>query len=549
MVLIAYPSSLGNSTTFTKAMWEASPYNSPTVVELGEGWVAIGNSAFQSSAITSIEIPASVTSIGNNVFNLCANLTTVTFAAGSGLTAIGTYSFRQTAIASIIIPASVTSIGTNAFNQCASLTSVTFIASTGTTTGGVIGITIGDDAFHTTTVLASVFIKDGQVIKDSSATDITTTLSTTGAFFGSSASVVIRSYEIAGTGVFGGGNYTGAGSPPYTVLTNSDATGWTAIGGSAFDATALTSIIIPASVISIGVHAFNDCTSLTTVTFAAGSGLTAIGDYAFQQTALTSIIIPASVTSIGQYGFYGCADLTSVTFAADSQLATLGGTQIFTSSGLTTFTAPSPVLNLFGVSGGPNQTVSGKSGVTVNTLAPPPPPPAPICFPAGTPILTDQGEVDIDKIDPEKHTIRANKIEGITKTIGIEDYVVMIKKDAFTRNVPCRDTIISANHKIMFNNQMVQACKFVDKSEFSDKIYKVEYTGYTLYNVLLENKHDLMTVNNIIAETLSPTSVNAWLFRKMKSDISNVERKEAMDAYMKRVFPAPVLSCIMIGCK
>jgi hypothetical protein len=125
----------------------------------------------------------------------------------------------------------------------------------------------------------------------------------------------------------------------------------------------------------------------------------------------------------------------------------------------------------------------------------------------------------------------------------------MIKKDAFTRNVPCRDTIISANHKIMFNNQMVQACKFVDKSEFSDKIYKVEYTGYTLYNVLLENKHDLMTVNNIIAETLSPTSVNAWLFRKMKSNLSNVERKAAMDAYMQRVFPAPVLSCIMIGCK
>jgi hypothetical protein len=184
-------------------------------------------------------------------------------------------------------------------------------------------------------------------------------------------------------------------------------------------------------------------------------------------------------------------------------------------------------------------------------LPPPAPsaPPAPICFPAGTPVLTDQGEIAIDKIDPKKHTIRANKIDGITETTSIENYVVMIKKDAFSKNVPCRDTIISANHKIMFNNQMVKANEFVKKREYYNKIYKVEYTGYTLYNVLLENKHDLMTVNNIIAETLSPTSVNAWLFRKMKSDISNVERKEAMDAYMKRVFPAPVLSCIMIGCK
>ena len=96
---------------------------------------------------------------------------------------------------------------------------------------------------------------------------------------------------------------------------------------------------------------------------------------------------------------------------------------------------------------------------------------------------------------------------------------------------------------------MVQAREFLDKKEFANKIYKMDYTGETLYNVLLENRHCVMVVNNLIAETLSPTSVNAWLFRKMKSDISNVERKEAMDAYMKRVFPAPVLSCIMIGCK
>jgi surface protein len=165
----------------------------------------------------------------------------------------------------------------------------------------------------------------------------------------------------------------------------------------------------------------------------------------------------------------------------------------------------------------------------------PPAPPAPICFPAGTPVLTDQGEIAIDKIDPKKHTIRANKIDGITETTSIENYVVMIKKDAFSKNVPCRDTIISANHKIMFNNQMVKANEFVKKREYYNKIYKVEYTGYTLYNVLLENKHDLMTVNNIIAETLSPTSVNAWLFRNMKSVKNSMERQEILDKYMSRL--------------
>ena len=94
---------------------------------------------------------------------------------------------------------------------------------------------------------------------------------------------------------------------------------------------------------------------------------------------------------------------------------------------------------------------------------------------------------------------------------------------------------------------MVQAREFLDKSEFNETIYKMDYTGETLYNVLLENKHCVMAVNNLIAETLSPTNVNAWLFRKMKSDISNAERKEVMDAYMQRVFPAPAFSTIIVG--
>jgi hypothetical protein len=101
----------------------------------------------------------------------------------------------------------------------------------------------------------------------------------------------------------------------------------------------------------------------------------------------------------------------------------------------------------------------------------------------------------------------------------------------------------------MFNNQMIQAREFVDKNMYPDYIYKIPYSGYTLYNVLLEDKHDLMIVNNLLAETLSPTSLNAWLFRKLKSDISNEERTEVMDAYMQRLFPAPVISSFVVGCK
>ena len=97
---------------------------------------------------------------------------------------------------------------------------------------------------------------------------------------------------------------------------------------------------------------------------------------------------------------------------------------------------------------------------------------------------------------------------------------------------------------------MIQAREFVDKNMYPDHIYKIPYSGYTLYNVLLEDKHDLMIVNNLLAETLSPDSINAWLFRKLKSDdISNAERKEVMDTYMQRLFPEPVISSFMLGCK
>jgi len=543
-----------------------------------------------SNNITSVIIPATVTTIGTSAFRSIAIsgpdttmsvLTSVIFDGVSQCTSIGEAAFLLSGISSITIPASVTIIGDWCFYNTPNLSNVTFIASTNWATG----ITIGASAFlsHIAVALTTVFIKDGQKINGTAySTGSSYTLA-------GSPSVPFKSYVIDGYGVFNPVNYTNAGSPPYAVLS-----GWTSIGNAAFQETAITSITIPASVTSIENVAFYGCTSLASVSFAAGSELATIGNYAFLNTAitsieipasvnsigdiafwgctrlasvtfaadsvldtigfqafenntgLTSITIPASVDSIGNKAFYGCASLASVTFAADSELATIG-TQVFTNSGLNSLTIPQSLLTIFGVNEGSGQTVIGKTNVNVIILSPPAP--SNICFPAGTPVLTDQGEVAIDKIDPEKHTIRTNKIEGITKTTSIENYVVMIKKDAFSRNVPCRDTTMSANHKIMFKNQMVQARDFVDKNIHPDNIYKIPYSGETLYNVLLETKHDLMIVNNLIAETLSPNSINAWLFRKLKSDISNAERKEAMNAYMQRVFPAPVLSSFMIGCK
>jgi hypothetical protein len=53
-----------------------------------------------------------------------------------------------------------------------------------------------------------------------------------------------------------------------------------------------------------------------------------------------------------------------------------------------------------------------------------------ICFPAGTPVLTNLGYIPIETIDPAIHTIRNKAIIAITKTVSDEKYLIRIAKNA-----------------------------------------------------------------------------------------------------------------------
>ena len=132
-----------------------------------------------------------------------------------------------------------------------------------------------------------------------------------------------------------------------------------------------------------------------------------------------------------------------------------------------------------------------------------------ICFIAGTNISTDQGNIAIEKIIPGEHTINNKRITHITQTYLSDDKLVLIKKDAISKNLPSEDTIMSGFHKIKYNNHIYEAYKLVGlfkKAKF------IKYKGQELYNVLMD-EHQYMQVNNMTVETLNPNNIIARLHK------------------------------------
>jgi hypothetical protein len=331
----------------------------------------------------------------------------------------------------------------------------------------------------------------------------------------------------------------------------------------------LTSVIIPDSVTSIEENAFYS-SGLTSVTFGENSQLTNIGISSFNQSDLTSIIIPDGVTSIGNNAFYKLSNLASVTFGENSQLTNIGYSAFYEATDLTDIVIPNSVttigLNAFirttsltsfivGETSIGNNAFQGASNLTSITIYgrvtsigtdafrdtglttvyltedltiygteykvetsgsffgvndvdfKEAPPTAPICFPAGTPVTTDQGNVAIEKLNSHIHTIRGKSIVAITQTRPLQKHIVSIEKDALANNVPSQTTEISLNHKVFYKGQMVKAQYLVDVCE---RVHFISYNGETLYNVLLE-EHDKMMINNLICETLSPKNIMAMI--------------------------------------
>lgn len=263
-----------------------------------------------------VDIPDSVTRIGDYAFDNCASLKSVTIP--TSVTVIGERAFfKCSSLEDVAIPDSVTSIGVRAFDECSSLTNIKIPDSV---------MNIGNYAFSGCKGITELIIPYGVTVIDS------------GVFYNCESLEEISIPD--GVTELGWHAFYGCSSLKKVSIPDSVSS----IKSNAFwGCKSLTEIIIPDGVTIIEDDTFSACDNLTNLTFP--ESLTNIGKHAFRWCdGLTHIVIPNSVTSIGIEAFKSCDGLTSVELP--NSLISIGGGAFNCCSNLTEISIPDGVKSI-----------------------------------------------------------------------------------------------------------------------------------------------------------------------------------------------------------
>ena len=267
---------------------------------------SIVNQAFSGcSEITEVTIPASVTSVGISVFYGCSSLTQATI--GDGLTVISQSMFTNCkALEKLVIGKGVTEINNYAFASCYNLKEITVLASNppSVSSDKVFNYVSRDIPVYVPLEALSAY-KAASVWKGFTNLQPISTEFTVDKLKYDVTDLVANTVEITS------GYGDGALNIPATVTYAGTKYKVTSIGAEAFFDCSFTSVTIPDGVTIIKYSAFQNCTELTEVTF--GNSITTIENTAFYYcTSLKQVTIPKSVTNIGGNVFGFCTALTHI---------------------------------------------------------------------------------------------------------------------------------------------------------------------------------------------------------------------------------------------
>lgn len=339
-------------------------YNNDITVEIRKNSGTVADGLLKQQGVHHVILDADITAIGNNVFDSCYELSTVTYGnetvnpgeykLSSAIKTIGSEAFRDNAmLRNLIVPDTLEKIGEKAFYNviqsmynCKEVT-VTFYFVNGTISENVLksqnicyilvgdGISVvGTEAFNNCKSLKTVSLPD--------------TVSTIGdnVFAASNGDIVLIfrgvdevidnsvcdgkldgvAHLIVDKGVKKISDSAFSNNPLLVDLIISDAvtignyafyndiainrvtieSPLYSIGNHAFDSCkSIPQVVLPETVREIGSHAFYDCNSMKSINVPVG--VAAIKEYTFFGCAsLLDISIPDTVISVGDYAYYGC---------------------------------------------------------------------------------------------------------------------------------------------------------------------------------------------------------------------------------------------------
>lgn len=269
----------------------------------GKPVTTINQNVFKTaSTLKSVKIPATITTMGNSIFQNNTSLETVTFEDGDQPLAMGGWTFNKcSSIKEIVLPGRLTSFGNNSnFNECSALTKVVFSQ----------GCKLADLKQYTfeKTNLSQLDLSGIEKLTAFNANCLQNLKST----------AVTVTLPLSSTPL------------PKDFLKNCLATtiiypeGTTEISQNSLNGyTKVETLLLPSTLKTVGNSAFKGCTALKNITFAENSVMNSSLNYCFENcTALESIDMSPLKSVKGLVATFKNSGLKSITFGEDSKINT-----------------------------------------------------------------------------------------------------------------------------------------------------------------------------------------------------------------------------------